>query len=385
MSERTFLVRAAPVLVLFGGVLAYWTLSSLGDSAEVKPPPAVPIAVETVTVESGPVRRTVIAQGTVVPARAVQVRPQVSGRVVSENPDLEPGAVFAAGEELLRIEPADYELAVQAAEAEVRRATAELELEKGRRRVAEAEWELFESELADVETNPTLATREPQLAAATAALAAARSRLATARLNLERTAIAAPFAATVLSEQVAVGQTVGPETVVMELAGTDAFWVRIAIPLNELAAIQGGENGSEAEVLLVAGDYVTRRTGRVIQVLSNLDEGTRLARAIVEVENPLTPSDGQPGLLLGSYVSVKMRGSTTRRVAALPESALHAGDTVHIYRDDDTLEVRSVEVAWRDAAKVYVADGIADGEQVITSRVSAPITGMPLRRQTTES
>ena len=66
--------------------------------------------------------------------------PQVSGRVVKISPNLVGGGKFKAGEVLLKIDPRDFELGVERAEAAVIRAEVKLETQQAEARAAEDEW-----------------------------------------------------------------------------------------------------------------------------------------------------------------------------------------------------------------------------------------------------
>lgn len=384
MSERSFAVRAAPVAVLAAGVLLFALFSSLSGEPESAPISPPPVTVETLRAQPEERARVIDAQGIVTPARAVEIRPQVSGRVVDVNPRLQAGAQLAAGEKLLVIDDRDYRLAVDAAKSQVERASAELALEQGRRKVAETEWALFENDLTDVEADRTLATREPQLAAARAALTSARAQLATAELNLERTELVAPFDATVLQENVSPGQTVAPTSVLVSLAAVDAFHVQVSLPLADLVVIGEGANASRAVVSLRAGEYETRREATVIEKLDSLAEGTRLARVLVQVDAPLSPEGGPP-LLLGSYVDVAIEAVRASTVIALPDSALRAGDRVFVVTGDGVLAARDVAVSWRDANTVYVSDGLEEGEEVVVSALAVAAEGLRVTRASAQT
>jgi len=72
---------------------------------------------------------------------AVEVVPQVSGKIVRVHASLAAGGFFAAGEPLVVIDPRDYELAVDRARASVAGAHVRLEQELAEAEVARAEWE----------------------------------------------------------------------------------------------------------------------------------------------------------------------------------------------------------------------------------------------------
>ena len=87
--------------------------------------------------------------GTVVPAESVTLQPQVDGEIVFVSDDLEPGGLLSAGDELLRIDPRDYELAVLQRESEVAQAQSTLRLEQGQQSIAKREFELLSESMQD--------------------------------------------------------------------------------------------------------------------------------------------------------------------------------------------------------------------------------------------
>lgn len=136
---------------------------------------------------------------------------------------LVPGGYLKAGDELIRIDPSDYKLALNEQETGLDQAVFELEVEKGRQVVASREWKLLESDLADGEANPSLVLREPHLRRTEALIRKATNEIAKAALDLSRTVISAPFNSVVLDESVEIGQLVEPGSSICTLVGTDEF------------------------------------------------------------------------------------------------------------------------------------------------------------------
>ncbi len=409
------------------------------------------------------------AMGTVRPAQQIQLRPQVSGKLVVVSPECVPGGVFRQGDLIAKVEAVDYELAVAQREADVRRLTAALEqqraqvavrdsdvaqseatlaqrqsdievreadlakaqaalkLELGQQAVARREYELMGRKLTGLDLElvlrkPQLLTAQANLDAARAAvrsaraardlaeaarngakamksaaeaavkaaeatLAAAKAALEQARVNLARTELRAPFNAVVLSENVDLGATVSPQTVVATLAGTDTFWVEASVPVDQLRWIiiprSSGEVGSRVRVYdEAAWGRDVWREGRVVRLLSDLEPQGRMARLLVAVEDPLgleDPSARRPRLLLGSYVRLEIEGTEVPGVVPLPREHLHEGDKVWVMGDGGKLEIRTVEVAFKGRERVLVSRGLEPGELIVTSPLATPVAGMPLR------
>ena len=171
----------------------------------------------------------VIGHGTAEPGEIWRAIAEVNGRVVSVNEQLEPGALIQANEELLRIDPTEYELKVaqlesdidqanaQLAELDVRSANYQASLKIERESLALAEQDLARMEalgktnaVSDSEVNKkqrevltqkqSLQNLENSISlipaekkSLQAALAVKQTNLKQANIDLEKTTITAPF------------------------------------------------------------------------------------------------------------------------------------------------------------------------------------------------
>ena len=377
MSERTVkrtVAAAVSVILIAGAVLVAAVLIITKPEAPKAPPQKRAELVHVQSLER--TDETVILQltGTVTPARHVMLRSRVSGQVVDMAPGFIDGGLLREGEPILTIDPVDYELALAQAQSALEKARFDYKIELGRQDVAKREWELLqpEDEVSDLERE--LALRSPHLTASKAALQAAEANLQKAELNLERTRIKAPFNAVVLSRNANLGSQASQQDVLAELAGTDAYWVTVSVPVDRIGWIT--IPGSPARVYS-AGSSV--REGTVIKLLGDLEEMGRMARILIEVRDPLAlqpENEKSKPLLIGEYIRADIDGTTLHDVYSLPRSALRENSRVWLATAANTLEIRTVEVIWRDADRVVVADGLAEGERLIISDITAPIPGM---------
>jgi len=222
-------------LVLGVGIIAFAALYGLrAEPQETLPPRQIP-TVTTAPAEVGSGAIQIRGSGTVRPSAEVTLAPQVGGRVTWVSPAFVSGGRFRAGDPLLRIDPADYENAVQMAEADVAQQHVGVLQAREEVKIARDEYErLARREGSDPGEASALALREPQLQAARAALESAEARLEDARLALDRTWIRAPFDGTVREESVDVGQFVTVGQPIGRMYATDA--VEIVVPLSDDAA-----------------------------------------------------------------------------------------------------------------------------------------------------
>ncbi len=353
--------------------------------------------VQVATLERSTHRLDVRAQGAVEAARTVNVTPQVGGRITKVSDALVAGGLVEKGQTLFRIDSRDYAITLKEREAAIKDAEARLRQEKGQQAVAKREWELFKKQ-GGAKSDASLALRGPQLEIAELSLETAKIRKESAKLNVARTVVKAPFNAIVRTENAEPGQVVGTQSGVATLIGTDAFWVRAAVPIDELSKISiPNYNADEGagSVVTVEQDLgqgsVVKRQGKVIRLLGSLDPVGRLAQVLVEVQDPLSndsileDSTGTAPLLIDAYVSVLFGGSTSSEFVEVPRTALRDGDSVWVLNGSDELEIRRLEVAWRRPESVLVSAGVTDGERVIVSKVSAPVAGMKLRTEAAAS
>jgi RND family efflux transporter MFP subunit len=373
-----------PIVVLIAGVAAAALIASARKTPpRVDRPPLGPL-VEVTPVEVTDVPVTVTGHGEVVARVAVDLIPQVAGQVVMTHRSLVAGGFFKAGEVLVEIDPRDYDLAVERAQAAVARAKVTLEREQAEAEVAREEWD----GLHPGEEPTGLVIREPQIRQAEAEYAAAEADLDVARLSLERTRISLPFDGVVVSESVDVGQFVGNGSRLATVYGTEVVEVRVPLDSRELAwfdvPTDRGENGPRAEVTANYGGQSVRWEGRLTRMEAQVDQTSRMIHVVVEVADPYKTSADHPPLLPGTFVDVSIFGRTLSGVVPLPRHAMRDGNRVWVY-EDGTLRVRDVEVLRADRQRSLVATGLEGGDLVVVSSLDAVTDGMKVRRAGEES
>jgi RND family efflux transporter MFP subunit len=368
--RKTTIVFISLALLVISIAIAF-ALIKTAPEAEKKQPPKMAALVETLPLAATDETVVVELTGTVVPDEEVILRARVGGEIVATAPEFLEGGLFKKGEPVLTIDPVDYELALAAARSALETATFNYKLELGRQDVARREWALLKTDDASA-MEKELALRIPHLAASKAALDAAEAALKKAELDLERTKIVAPFNAIILNVDVNKGSQTAPQQALARLAGTDAYWIIVSIPVDRLGWI--AIPGSAAKIVSASG---AEREGRVIKLLGDLEEKGRMARLLIEVEDPLClrpeNSDKKP-LLLGEYVHTGIQGTELEKVYSIPRKALHENKNIWI-ANDGKLDIREVQVLWRDAQKALVRDGLAGGERLIVSDLTTPIQG----------
>jgi len=335
------------------------------------------------------VQMVVQGYGTVQPKVQAEVVPQVSGKVVAINPNVKNGGFVRAGETLITIDPRDYELAVQRAEAEVARAEVELDLEKAEAEVSRQEWEQLNP---GKEPPSPLIVREPQIRQAQTRLEATKAQLATAELNLERTRVSLPFDGRVVSKTVDLGQYVNVGQSIGKVYSIEA--VEIEVPLEdwELAwfdipanpvSINGSSSpatGSKVEVRseFAGGTHVWQ--GYVVRTTGEIDKTSRLVSVVVEVAEPFRGANGRPPLVPGMFVELLIKGKTLEKSIPVPRDAIHEGNKVWVV-EKGRLHIQPLEIARADEDFVYTISGLDDGAMIVLSSLDTVTEGMKVRSQ----
>lgn len=377
------------ILVL--GVVIFNLLLAFRPTPPKSERPKVVPLVSTIQPEARSGALIIKGNGTVRATREINLVSEVAGKVVSMSPSAVSGGFFQRGTALFKIDPADYTNAVSVAEAEVTQRRYELLLAQEEVTIAREEWERLQKRKNE-NTTPaetelgSLVLKEPQLKLAESLLKSAEARLADAQTRLRRTNISAPFNGRVRTKQVDIGQYVGPGQIVATVYNTDE--VEIAVPLQSADAALIGNLWQRdqnrrieipARVYSTFGDETYEWEGYVDRTEGTLDATTRTVNVVVRVKNPYkTGSGSHPPLLVGTFVNVEIEGASLDAYFVLPRAALKENNTVWVF-DDGKLEVHKVDVIQEDEGKVYVRDGIAAGDQLISSKLDVFTDGMDVR------
>jgi hypothetical protein len=154
--------------------------------------------------------------------------------------------------------------------------------------------------------------------------------------------------------------------------------------LDFVALPRGDTPGSTAKVWIETGRDKVERDGRVVRLLGDLDGVGRMARLLVEVDDPFDlatkdPKERGMPLLLGAYVRVAVDGVALEGVAEIPRRALREQDKVYALTADNTLSIRTINVVWGTDDTVLVTGPLKNGDRLVTSSLSTPVEGMKLR------
>ncbi|MFO7752634.1 MAG: efflux RND transporter periplasmic adaptor subunit [Desulfobacteraceae bacterium] len=338
------------------------------------------VYVETLEIEQTDALVIVDAMGTVSPSREILLKPSVGGTVTSVSDNFYPGGIVKKGDLLVTIDRKDYLTALKKAKSALEKAEADLEQEQGRQKSAGKELEYFENSGMGEVKDKALALRKPELDKVRAEVAAAEADLEQARIDLSRTRIKAPFNAIITETDVNEGSYVSSQQELATLHGTDTYWITASVAPDRLDALESfGGNGTKAVITSRSRDH--RWTGRVKGKTGRTVESSRMAEILIEVKDPLGIETGGPALLTDEYVTMELIAGERRDVIALPRKYVHDNRHVWILKDG-RLDIRRIQPFWKNTENVLIdRDNVMPGEELITSDISIPVQGMPVKRK----
>ncbi len=317
---------------------------------------AGPSLVSVTAVITKPMPVTVRAVGNVEASSTVEIRSQVTGPLLSVG--FAEGDDVTAGQLLFTLDPRPFEVAVKQAEAVLARDTATA---TNARAQLQRQTDLFSRGLVAKADFDTITA---QVASLQATLDSGQATLDNARLQLQYTRIHAPVAGRTGALFVREGSMVRvndatPLVVINRMAPVN---VTFAIPAQRLSDLRAAQRRGPVPVRAVAGAAGAQSSGAVSFVDNTVDASSDTVRVKATFAN----ADRQ--LWPGAFVDVTLQLSVEAQAIVVPTSAVvpsQQGQTVFVVKNDQTVELRPVKVAWTDGPDVVIASGLKAGESVV--------------------
>lgn len=298
------------------------------DPATAGTEPVVDVIQPAPTAQGLSVRLT----GSVRLERRAKVVSEVTGRVVWVSPKFSNGGSIAANEDIIRIDPAEFRLGVEAAEAAVAEARSK----------------------------------------SSSALAGAEAKLKLAQLELARTNISFPYNSRVLGTNVEVGELVGPADQVGRDASlgviyrAEALQAEVPIELSDLESLDPAI-GRSARLQVGSETF----DAEVVRVSSAVAPKSRLATLFLKFSDDVLLSSLP---LPGTFVVAEVMGPMQKNVFLLPEAALREGGGVWVV-EDGSLNVRKPNILGRVEAG-WVTNVFDAAQGVVVGTVPGARQGM---------
>ncbi len=425
VTAKNVLFRiAACFVVLFIGVAGMKLLASMKKPPTEAKAEELVLKVDALEARLENVTVSIFGYGEAKPLNSVSISPEVSGRVVAIHPRLEPGEVIKKGELLFAVDNSNYKAANDEAAASatqlqntIKRLKTQLQIDRDRlktiersRNLARDEFErlkkLYDEHHVGTRSGVDASERVYNGAADQAdqmkqavtiyplqiretenALSAARARLELTSVNLERCSIIAPFTGRIKMAAVESGQYVKSGMPVVTLA--DDSILEILVPLDSRDARkwlkfdtpETSETGAwfshlKNEQVLI--HWTEERdahswTGILNRVVA-FDLRTRALTVAVRVPSASAVSSDSAGLPLveGMFCQVEIPGRILNNVIRLPRWAVSFKNTVYI-ANGSRLRTVPVTVAHKAGDEIFISEGLAPKDHVITTRLVDPL------------
>ncbi len=389
-NKRTIFIVIGIFLAMFA---VSWFFMATKPVSMRKRAETTRFAVNVLEVSVGEAPVQIRALGTIRPYQETNINARVSSQVVflSENSDI--GAIVKKDEVLVKLDADTYVNTLRLKKSDLAKAKAAYELEMGQQSVAKAEAEqlkqLSSSFIGEVIISD-LALRAPQLAQAKDDVEAAEAAVKMAQLDVDYTTIKAPYNSMVTERNVSVGSLTNTQDNLMTLVGIDEYRIEAAVAIDKLTSLNLKKNANSKVQITTSTGVV--REGRIIRHVASLDSATRMGRILISIPDPLGIKNNAPALILGDHAEVVFKAGTLENSVIVPRRALQPNDSVFVAmpvtqnKDDGSdedgvqyvLDIREVDIAWKDLDNVYIRSGLENSEYVITSVIPTAIQGMPL-------
>jgi cobalt-zinc-cadmium efflux system membrane fusion protein len=249
-----------------------------------------------------------------------------------------------------RLDAERRRLAQAEIEVRARLGVAAAEAERARRLFEKKAYSQRQLETAEADRK----AGEANLAAVQEQLRALQTAPAASNYN-----IAAPISGTVIEVKKAVGEEVRPGEPILEIVALDQVWVEAPIFEKDLGRIT-----KNVDARFTTAAYPDKEFhGRLVTVGAVIDEQTRAARAVFEVDN----RSGE--LRLGMQANLRLGSGEKKNVLLVPKESVLDNEgkkIVYVLRTGEEFERRDVVVGDEYGNKVAILSGVKAGERVVT-------------------
>jgi cobalt-zinc-cadmium efflux system membrane fusion protein len=171
--------------------------------------------------------------------------------------------------------------------------------------------------------------------------------------------VVAPLSGTVVDVKKAAGEEVRSGEVILEIVSLDTLWVEAPIFEKDLGRLTKDINAAFSTAAFPDEEF----RGRLVDIGAVVDEQTRTAKAVFEVNN----TAGK--LRLGMQANLRLGAGDKRTVLLVPKEAVLDNEgkkIVYVLRSGEEFERRDVVVGDEYGDKVAIISGVKPAERVVT-------------------
>ncbi len=357
-------MRQGPIALGVLAAIAAATLPRLLDpsgpaaAAEAPPPAAnqgIPVTAGTVVAADVPVLLNAI--GSVQAFNMVTIKSRVDGQITKV--EFTEGQEIKAGAPLIQIDPRPFQAALEQAQAT---------REKDEAQLASAQQDLVRwAELLPqgVKSRQTYDQQKALVAQLQASVKADQAQIDNAKINLGFTDIRSPISGRLGARLVDAGNMVRATDAagLVTVAQLKPIIVSFTVAQESAHKVRERQAVAPLEVVAYGHDNTTLLAKGELTLIDNtIDQTTgtiRLKASFANDDERLWP---------GEFVNVRLILNTRKGVPTVPAQTVQDGPTgyyAYVIKDDDTVEMRQVEVAAVQDGIAVIGKGLSAGEKVV--------------------
>ncbi len=319
--------------------------------ATVASQPATPQAVQVMTVRLVPSEQSWSYAGIVRPRYESDLSFRVGGKIIERR--VEVGQSVDTGQILARLDPTDYDLAVQSQQAELDAAqTSRQEAERAAQRYRTLLKDGFAAKAAYDQKVTAEGEARSRVKRAERGLELAKNQLAYAELKANQPGVVSAL-------PIEIGQVVAAGQLITRIARHDTLEVQVAIPELALDSVRPAQAHVE-----LWGSKGQLRPAKLRELAPEADPVSRTFQARFALET------GGDAVAIGRSATVHLTQGASKPVAQLPLSAVMSdgrGATVWLVDASGTRVRRaSVEIQALTQDQAVIAAGLAENDRVVT-------------------
>lgn len=388
--------QRGPSLFLSGASLGLWILAGMaaadgtshdGHETQAQSKQADAAAAPAVLVDA--VKTEVVDHagrfiGTIQAIQQVKVRARVEGFL--EQVAFSQGSLVNTDQLLYQIEPAPFQAALDAANADLAATVADIARAQADLVDAQAEFDRYSTlvkkgDVSQAEFDRVKAKRDMAAAdvqRAEASKQQSEAQVKTAQINLGYTTISSPIDGRIGATNFTVGNLVGPGSETLAtVVQLDPIRAVFSIPSAAFVRIsdqvQGDDISSYVPELILPTGEPYAKPGRVAFIDNQVNPATGSIAIYADFPNP-------EGILLpGQFITAVVHTAEQRRLPVVPASAViqtRDGQQVYVVGSDHRVTLRNIKTGAQVGTGFAVTEGLREGEIVVVSGIQKIKSGM---------
>lgn len=369
--------KYSPLIVIVLTVVVIQLIGHFKPEAKKQSVKKAPtISVETMMIHSRQYQIILDSFGKIEPRTRGVLSSQVSGQIIAVNPEFREGGFFEKGELLLTIDPRDYNVQVEIAEAELAEMRVGYEEQQALAEQAQKDW----SNLGRKGKASAFALRKPQVEAARLKIDSAKAKLKQAKLAVERTRIKAPYRGRLLAKNVDIGDLVAATAKLADIYAIDRLEIRLPLKNSELAFIDLPEREMSSFPRVTIENSLGLDSqywhATVVRTAGAIDEVSQQLYVTAQITRELRDGHGESRrpLKIGQFVNARIEGRTIDKAIVIPNSAIYQGSYLYLVRDGLLLR-KEIKIAWQNDDEALISSGIKGGDQLVLTPLGQVSSG----------